>query len=176
MLGPSSPRPALCGQSLIASSSLKSIVIFLSRSLYSSQIERDIAIYVVLIREFFCYPKSRQQCAMGSSTSRLKTRRHQLPSIVTANPSATLSIGLPLDALPLELLLIVFNLAHETAILSALRVVSRQSNRLLVSIIYHKVTLIARVGMLPAKWLRAFGGPAQHCNKHMHIYKTCNDR
>lgn len=112
---------------------------------------------------------------MGSSTSRLKTRRDQSPSIVTANPSAILSIGLPLHALPSELI-IVFNLAHETTTLSALRVVSRQFTRLLVSIIYHKVTLIARVGMLPAKWLRAFGGPAQHCNKHMHIYKTCNDR
>ena len=82
---------------------------------------------------------------MGSSTSRFVPRQHHLPSISELNPFATPRIGTPSRALLSEILLIAFNLAHETTTLSALRVVSRQFNHLLLFIVYRNVTLNPRV-------------------------------
>lgn len=82
---------------------------------------------------------------MGSPVSRPKFRRHTLPSIAATDPSVLSTLRPPLPALPAELLLIIFNLAHETAALSVLRVVSRQFNQLVVPIIYHHVTLTAGI-------------------------------
>lgn len=82
---------------------------------------------------------------MGSPVSRPRFRRHTLPSIAATDPPVLSTLRPPLPALPAELLLMIFNLAHETAALSVLRVVSRQFNQLVVPIIYHHVTLTTRV-------------------------------
>lgn len=82
---------------------------------------------------------------MGSLVSRPKFQRQSLASVAATDPSLPSTLRRPLPALPAELLLIVFELAHETAALSVLRAVSRQFNQLVVPIIYHQVTLTDRV-------------------------------
>lgn len=82
---------------------------------------------------------------MGSSVSRPKLRRHPSPSYAASKSCDTPIIRPPLPVLPPEVLLIIFNLAHETTPLSSLRVVSRQFDNLLVPIIYRQVILNPKI-------------------------------
>ena len=80
---------------------------------------------------------------MDSPISRIKFRRLPLPSIETRDSISNSLLLLPV--LPPEILLIVLNIAHQMMTLSDWRVVSKQFNDLIVSIVYHDVTLNARV-------------------------------
>ena len=80
---------------------------------------------------------------MGSSVSRIHSRRHPLPSIETTNSTTNSRVLLPV--LPPEVLLIILNLAHQTTIPSDWHVVSKQFNDLITPIFHHHVTLNARI-------------------------------